>query len=162
MQCAYLVSTSADVMARDEARDRAAISGLVLRYAALVRDRNGGDCGNLFVDDAVYEIREIDPVQPDMESRLRNRLEGSAVIADYVRQSATGPVRVYPLIHNLLVELEDVGATASCLMTTRTLPPGNEVFGRYDDVFAFRNDRWLFASRTYTILDAPWMKVEMN
>lgn len=139
-------------------QDRAEISDLVLRYAALVRDKRGSECAGLFTDDAVYEIREADPAQPEIECRLRTRLEGASAIADHVGGSAAGPVRLYPLIHNVLVELDGEAAFATCLMSTRTFPPGNEVFGRYDDSFICRDGHWLFAARTYTILDAPWMR----
>ena len=158
MPCVFSVSTLVEGMARDLAQDRAAIHDLILRYAALVRDQQGHDCAGFFTDDAVYEIREAEPTQPDSESRLRNRLEGAAAIAEYVGNSASVQIRIYPLIHNVLVALNGAVASTQCLMTTRTFPAGNEVFGRYDDSFACQDGLWLFTSRRYTILDAPWMR----
>lgn len=140
------------------AGERAVVGDLVYRYARLVRERQGHQCLALFADEASYEIREADPLGDGGESRLRTRLDGAAAIADYVGASSLGAVRLFPLIHNLMVELSGNTARSNCLMMSKTFPAGNEVFGVYDDAYVCRDGVWLFASRTYTILDAPWTR----
>lgn len=141
---------------------RTAVSGLVYRYARLVRERQGFDCINLFADNAFYEIREADPLGIVGECTLRTRLEGATAIADYVGASSQGNVRLFPLIHNLMVELSGDTACSNCLMVSKTFPPGNEVFGAYDDAYVCRGGVWLFVSRIYTILDAPWTRASSS
>lgn len=138
--------------------DRDAVSDLVHRYAMLVRERRGDEVAGLFATHAVYEMREVDPVDRDAPTRLRSRLEGPVDIAAYVARSGAGPVRLYPLIHNLIIDVKGQIAHATCLMQSKTFPPGNEVFGEYDDHFVHDGTDWRFASRTYTILDAPWLR----
>ncbi|MFT4026485.1 MAG: nuclear transport factor 2 family protein [Novosphingobium sp.] len=130
---------------------------MVYRYAYLVRQRRGADCAELFASDAVYEIREISPLSSG-EFRLRNRLTGAGEIGDFVARSAGGAVRIFPIIHNLTVEIDGDRAVGDCLMTSRSFPGGGEVFGSYQDSFVRRTGRWLFSSRIYTIYSAPWIE----
>lgn len=134
------------------------VADLVHRYARLVRERRGIECRNLFCDDAYYEIRQADPLGGPGDSTLRTRLDGAAAIADYVDASSKGGVRLFPTIFNLMVEPGPASARSNCLMVSRTIPHGHEVFGIYDDEYVLKDGIWLFASRTYTICDAPWMR----
>ena len=130
---------------------RAAIEDLVHRYALNVRDRKGDDCHALFTDDATFEVREIEPADPTAQAQTRNLLRGKDAIRDYVGRSSKSNMRICPMIHNLLIEMEGDSARSSCIMTTRTWPAGQEMIGQYDDTYHYEDGQWRFRSRTYTI-----------
>jgi len=130
---------------------RAAIADLVHTYALNIRRGNGADCAALFTEDAVFEIGDAmldgrNPVQ------VRTSLKGRDVIRAYLVRAAGSGVRVYPMIHNLLIEVEGWRATSSCLMTGR-VSKGQGVFGEYRDSFQF-DKGWRFSARVFTILSS--------
>ncbi|MFM5908803.1 MAG: nuclear transport factor 2 family protein, partial [Novosphingobium sp.] len=83
----------------------------------------------------------------------RTRAEGRAAVAGFVA-SSTGALRMFPMIHNLLVTVDGDSAEASSLMIGRPFPAGSEVIGEYADSFRRVDGRWLFAARIYTICQA--------
>lgn len=133
----------------DLLQSRVEIADLVHRYAFNVRTGKGLDCASLFIPDAEFEIREMNPQDPDSQ-RTRQRLVGRDAIVDYIVKSTSHGILVCPLIHNLLVEVEGDHARGHCMMTTRSWPAGYELVGEYQDSFRFQS-RWLFESRLYTI-----------
>ena len=142
-----LAAAGGESVARLESR--AAITDLVHRYAYNIRAGNPVECEALFIEDAVFEIRETDPVNP-ADTRVRTSLTGRRAILDYIVQAAGSGVRVCPLIHNLLIELDGDTAESRCMMTTRSWPAGHEMIGEYCDSYR-RESGWRFASRVYTI-----------
>lgn len=81
---------------------------------------------------------------------VRSHAAGLDTVMAYVTGS-TGSVRVTPLIHNLLIELDGESATSNCMMTNRIFPGGAQMIGEYDDSFRLEN-AWRFTRRVYTIL----------
>jgi hypothetical protein len=132
-------------------QDRAEITDLVHRYALYVRQGHGAACGNLFTQDAIYDICEVAASSPRNLPTHRNRIEGRPAIAEYIAQAGSGSVRICPLIHNILVEIEGDTATGTAMLESRTWPAGHEFIGEYQDTFRREEVRWLFASRTFTL-----------
>lgn len=136
---------------------RAAIADLVHRYALNVRNRNAAGCTDLFADTITFEIREIAFADPASEPRLRSKIDGREAVLDYIVKASTADIRVCPIIHNLLIDIDGDRARANCVMTSRIWPTGAEMIGEYDDQFCFEGGRWLFQARVYTIFldDGP-------
>ena len=133
------------------ASDYNAIAALVYRYAAHVRRANGGACGELFTQCAIYEIREVFVEQADGVPRRRQLLEGRQEIAAYIAKSTGGAVRACPLIHNLLIEVQGLRVAANSILESRNWPTAHGFMGEYEDAFQQENGRWLFASRIFTL-----------
>jgi hypothetical protein len=133
----------------DPAADRTQIADLVHLYAQHIRRGEPRSAAALFAEDAVFEVREMDPLEP-ASPKVRSRAEGRMDIDAYIT-SSTAQARMVPMIHNLLVELAGDRATASSLMIGRIWPSPREVVGEYADSFRRVGGRWLFAERTYTI-----------
>jgi hypothetical protein len=131
---------------------RNAIADLVYRYAQLVREGRGAECGPLFTDDAVFEVREAAAFAAQ-SYRTRSTLAGRDAIVAYVERSAGPQARVCPLIHNLVIRVDGAEAVAHCVMTALLLPSGLSMLGAYHDTFR-REDRWRFRSRIFTIVSA--------
>ena len=129
--------------------DKAAIADLVHTYALNIRNRQPERNEALFTADAVFEVREADPMQPDT-MMVRSRSQGLAAVMQSVCAS-TARNRVFPAIHNLIVTLNGDQAEASSLMIATVFPGGHEMLGEYDDRFRREQQGWRFAARTYTI-----------
>jgi hypothetical protein len=125
------------------------ISQLVHRYAYNIRSGKAEDCAALFAPDAIFEIREFNPMNP-APSRTLKKLVGRDAIIDYVVSTSREGIVICPLIHNLIIEIQGDTAEGNCMMTTRTWPAGHEVIGEYQDSFRRQGD-WLFQARVYTI-----------
>lgn len=137
-------------MSPEEIAARLEIADLVHRYALGVRRGDAESCGALFVEDGVFEVREAGVLDP-ADARVLARAEGRAAVVAYVgRAMASG--RVYPAIHNLIVEVDGETAQASSLMIATAYPSGSDVMGEYADSFVKAAGRWAFAERRYTIL----------
>lgn len=129
---------------------RAAISDLVHVYAQHVRLGQGSECGKLFTDDAVFEVRQAAALgAPSFTTR--SKAMGREAIAAYVAKSAAPGVQVCPLISNLLVEVNGAEAVSTCVMRTILLGGGEGVLGEYRDTFR-KDAEWRFTSRTFTIV----------
>ena len=106
-------------------------------------------CGALFTADGAFEMRQGDPRDPASVRQL-HRAEGRGEVIAYISAS-TSDRRMFPMIHNLLIEVSGDVATASSLMVGRVWPDGGEVMGDYADSFRRSDEGWLFAERIYTI-----------
>ena len=134
--------------------DRQAIADLIHTYARHVREGTGGQCGDLFTGDGVFEMREKNPHDPASDRQLL-WVEGLAAVRKFIGDSTqAGPVRICPLIHNLLITLKGDTARAGSVVEGRSFPPGSEVLGVYDDALRRTADGWRFARRTFTFLRA--------
>jgi hypothetical protein len=133
----------------DQLEARAAITDLVHTYAAHVRAGNGAACIELFTTDAEFEVREA-YIGRDAAPRTRSKLTGRAAIANYLARTAAPETRVCPLIHNLLIEVNDREATSTCVMVSLVWSSGRQIVGEYSDSY-LKEDGWRFVSRICTI-----------
>ena len=134
--------------------DRQAIADLVHTYAKHVRDGTAAQCGGLFTGDGIFEVRERNPHDPASDRELF-RIEGDVAMWRFFRENVNGPARICPLIHNIIIALNGDTARASCMMEGRTVPPGDDFLGEYDDALRRTPGGWRFARRTYTFLRVP-------
>ncbi len=125
------------------------ITELLHRYALNIRRREHGLCAELFTEDSSFEVRDAHPMRPETLT-TRSFAEGrEAVVASMGASRET--TRVFPAIHNLLIELDGDTASATSLMVALVFPGGGEMLGEYEDHFRREHGRWLFKSRCYTI-----------
>jgi hypothetical protein len=146
------VVTCLAAMIDDSTIARGAIADLVHGYALAIRRGEASRCPEMFTANGTFEVREGDPRDPASVRRL-SLAEGRDALGRYLAAS-TSQVRMLPMIHNLIVELDGDRATASSLMVGRVWPDGGEVIGEYADCFDCKGGRWRFASRVYTIYRA--------
>ncbi|MCE7796663.1 nuclear transport factor 2 family protein [Sphingobium sufflavum] len=133
---------------------RGAIADLVHRYALHIRARQPEACDALFTPDGEFLIRDTDPGAPtDFTTRARS--VGRDAIRAYVMGSTRAGFHVFPMIRNLLIDVDGDTATATSLMSSRTWPAGAEVFGEYQDSFREEAGVWLFSKRIFTIYRRP-------
>lgn len=131
---------------------RARIEDLVHRYARCVRTGNAEDCVNLFTEEATFEVREVNPGDPN-SVRTRSTLQGRDAIVNYLNHGGAAGGSVCPLISNLLVQVTGHEATSNCVMTAVVWASGQSIIGEYQDTYRYDSD-WRFASRIYTIFRA--------
>lgn len=132
---------------------KVAITELIHLYAYNIRSGLGVECGDLFTQDGIFEIRQMNPKDP-ASIIARKTLVGRDEIRDYVTAASTSGLLVCPLIHNLLIEVDGDIARSTCMMETRTWPAGFESIGEYQDAFHHTDHGWLFTHRVYTIFQA--------
>jgi hypothetical protein len=137
--------TAIEVMAA-----RAAITEVLYGYARGVRNGDVSACVEMFTHDAVFEVRDAAHAEP-AGYRVRHVLRGPEEIRTYLQQGAVASVKVCPLIHNLMIEVDGLEASSNCMMSAWVLPAGRQVIGEYEDRYRW-DQGWRFASRVYTIL----------
>lgn len=129
---------------------KAAVVEVMHRYAYFIRTRQAARGADLFTEDGVFEIRDMDP--RDLDSvQVRETLVGREAIREYVVKVEGYGLRVCPLIFNPLVEISGTTATCNSIMESRTWPAGREVLGEYHDCFRHESGQWLLQSRVFTI-----------
>lgn len=128
---------------------KSAIADLVHTYALNIRRGQADRCGALFTVDATFEVRDCDPVD-QTSARQRYIKVGRDDVAASIGSSGSA-VRVFPQIHNLIVEVNGDQASATSLMIGKRLPGGGETLGDYQDSFRREGGKWLFSARIYTI-----------
>ncbi|MFT4027226.1 MAG: nuclear transport factor 2 family protein [Novosphingobium sp.] len=134
--------------------DRTAVTDLIHRYALHIRSGEPGECAGLFTEDGAFEVRQRDPFDP-ASLETRSRVTGRDGVAGYVGASGGASLRMVPMIHNVLVELDGDQAKASSLMVGRQWPSTRETLGEYADSFRRVDGRWYFSERIYTIWRTP-------
>lgn len=127
--------------------DRIEIADLVHTYALNIRDGNGQNCRDLFVDDAVFEMYD----DAGGSRILRKKVQGAAAIIDYILGSSGSTARVCPMIHNLVIRIEGDRAESRCTMTGVIIPGGSDFIGAYQDTLQW-DGAWRFTKRAHTIL----------
>lgn len=133
----------------EDLASRAAIADLVHAYALAIRRGRPADLEPLFAEDASFEVRYADPLAPE-RAEIASRAEGRAQVLASLARSTAG-VRMFPMIHNLLVEVAGESAAASSLLIARSWPNGAETMGDYEDRFRRDAGRWRFVSRVFTV-----------
>ena len=129
-------------------RARTEIADVVHKYALAVRRGEPADCSELFTEDASFEVRYADPLKPGTVTTA-HRSEGRANVIATITRSVT-QVCMFPMIHNLLIEVDGDTAIASSLMIGRMWPQGKEIMGEYADCFRRESGQWRFVSRIFT------------
>lgn len=129
---------------------KTAIADLVHGYALKVREGRGWSCGELFVDDAVFEVRNAITFGA-LAFTTRYKIVGREAIAASIADSTSPAAPVCPLISNLIIHLDGFEASSICVMTTLSASGGPQTLGEYRDRFRFA-DGWRFAERIFTII----------
>lgn len=130
--------------------DRQAITDLIYRYTESIRQQRPRECLDYFSDDALVELRHTDPEQPG-QSTLHQRFAGKKAIATSFDETAGASAHIWPVIHNLRIEVDEDQATACCVMRSTIWPHGKEYVGEYRDAFRREQGTWKFTARVFTL-----------
>lgn len=128
---------------------RAGIADLVHRYALNIRSRTVAKCAELFTDDAVFEHWQADPSGNAPSVLKRKHIGRDGIIESLISSQPPSGMRLFPMIHNLLIDVRDHEAESSCVMVAAVMPGGRQILGEYRDRFRY-DSRWRFALRSYT------------
>ncbi len=146
-----MASESSELESRIAAIEhRAAIADLIHRYAEAIRDCSLDGCLALLAHDAFIELRQAHPHVPGASEFLR-RFEGREQILASFGVTAGQGARIWPMIHNLRIELDGNEARSNCVMMSAIWPHGKQYVGEYKDTFRIVEGEWKFTSRTYSV-----------
>lgn len=144
-------SLNADLAQRIQAiEDHRAITDLIYRYTEAIRNQRPADCLDYLADDAVVELRHTVPDRPG-QSTLHERFVGRQELASSFDQTAGSSACIWPMIHNLRIELDGDEARACCVMMSAIWPHGKEFVGEYRDTLRRDADGWHFTERVFTL-----------
>lgn len=124
------------------------ITDLVHRYTEYIRMRTPAKCASLMTDDAWVELHHSDAMAPET-SEQHERFSGKAQIMESYTAVAGEDTVVWPMIHNLRIELDGDTASSRCVMASILKPLGEQHIGEYRDTYRRENGRWLFSSRRF-------------
>jgi hypothetical protein len=127
---------------------REAITALVYRYAELVRLGRHSETLAFMAEDAVVELRHADPDDPSTTT-LITRFVGHEQIRHSFREHAGEGARVWPMLHNLRIELDGDHASSVCVLASVVWPVGRQFVGEYRDTFRRVGGTWKLASRSH-------------
>jgi hypothetical protein len=128
--------------------DREQITDLVFRYTECVRDRCEGAIAELMTEDACVELHHADALAPG-QSECHERFVGREEILGSFGKVAGEMAVVWPMIHNLRIELDGDEARSRCVMVSSLRPHGLQFIAEYRDTFRRVDGTWLFATRTF-------------
>lgn len=123
---------------------RAKIADLVHRYAHAVRMNDVAACLALFTDDAAFEVQGAGP---------SHRSVGLPAISAFVTASVRPDNQIWPLIHNLLIDVDGDLARGRCVMIGMGIDGKPRFMGAYEDSFR-KEGSWKFTERIFSI--ASW------
>lgn len=127
---------------------RQQITDLVYRYTEFVRDRAEKECVSLMAEDVWIELHYGYPLEPG-RTEMHQRFEGKdAILGSFVAVAGHDTV-VWPMIHNLRIEIDGDTARSRCVMASTIRPYAMQNFGEYRDTFRREDGKWLFTSRTF-------------
>jgi hypothetical protein len=131
-----------------------AITELVHLYGQVVRRDCPELTADLYTPDGVFEVRRGGPEK--LGETLQSREVGRDAIRAMLLPSKGKPHPV-PLIHNLTIEVDQGGetATATCVMQSPVSAAGEGFWGEYRDCFAKVDGRWFFSARVFTMFENP-------
>ena len=132
----------------DELEGREAITALVYRYAELIRMGRPSETLDLIAADAVVELRHADPGDPS-STKLITRFSGHDELRHSFREHAGEGARVWPMIHNLRIEIDGDRASSVCVLASAVWPIGKQFVGEYRDTFRRIDGTWKLASRSH-------------
>jgi hypothetical protein len=127
---------------------RETITALVYRYAELIRLGRPSETFELMAEDAIVELRHADPADPS-SSTLITRFVGHEQISHSFREHAGEGARVWPMIHNLRIELDGDHASSACVLASAVWPIGKQFVGEYRDTFRRIDGAWKLSSRSH-------------
>ena len=130
--------------------DRQAIADLLYRHAEHIRSGTIHLAGELFMPDAVFELSHFDPDQPG-KLILLDRTVGADAIVVAKDDIAGIAARLWPMIHNVRIELAGDRASSVCVSHTVVWPHGKDFVGEYRDSFARDAGTWRFAARNFIL-----------
>ena len=129
--------------------DRTEITNLVYLYTEAIRNGKQSDCLKLMVENACIELHHANPAEPG-KTELLNRFVGVKAIATSFEETAGASAHIWPMIHNLRIELEGNHAKSRCVMMSAIWPHGTGHVGEYRDTYARLAEGWKFTSRVFT------------
>ena len=132
----------------DELESREAIAALVYRYAELIRLGRPSETLDLIAEDAVVELRHADPDDAGQSTLLR-RFVGHDEIRTSFREHAGEGARVWPMLHNLRIELDGDQARSVCVLLSAVWPLGKQFVGEYRDTYRRIAGSWKLTSRSH-------------
>lgn len=132
----------------DELESREAITEVIHRYTEAVRRRAHPDVLDLMVEDCVIELRHADPDDPTRSEPI-TRYAGHDEIRGSFADQAGGEARIWPMVHNLRIEIDGDEARSTCVLVSAIWPYGEQNVGEYRDTFRRVSGRWYFASRVF-------------
>lgn len=132
----------------DELESRAEITDLVHRYTEAIRGRSPAKVLDLMVADVVVELHHADP-DDIAKTELMTRYSGHDEIRGSFVEQAGDTARVWPMIHNLRIELAGDEARSTCVLASQIWPHGVQYVGEYRDTFRRVDGAWRFASRIH-------------
>lgn len=131
-----------------ELESREAITSVLYRYAEAIRGRQQARVLDLMLDDTIVELRHADP--DDLtNTELVARYAGLDEIRGSFIDQAGDAARVWPMIHNLRIEVDGDEASSTCVLASQIWPHGVQYVGEYRDTFRRVGGVWRFASRTH-------------
>lgn len=144
----------------DELESRAAIADVIHRYAEAIRSRVPAQVLELMEEDIVVELHHADP--DDLaKTELMSRYSGHDEIRGSFAEQAGDAARVWPMLHNLRIELDGDEARATCVIVSQIWPHGMQSIGEYRDSFRRRDGVWRFTARIhvgYGVADGRFSK----
>lgn len=132
----------------DLLESREAIANLVYRYTEAIRSRAPTEVLDLMLETATVELHHADPDEPSV-TRLLVRYDGREELRGSFAEQAGAQARVWPMLHNLRVEIDGDDASSVCVLQSAVWPAGKEFVGEYRDTFRRVDGRWFIASRRH-------------
>ena len=130
--------------------DRQAITDLLYRHAEHIRSGTIHLAHDLFMPDATFDLSHFDPERPG-HLILLDRTAGGAQITEAKDAFAGSAARLWPMIHNVRVELDGDRATSVCVSHTVIWPHGKDFVGEYRDSLKRDGGVWRFAARNFIL-----------
>jgi hypothetical protein len=127
---------------------REAIAGMIYRYTESIRLGRANEVLEFMAEDAVVELRHADPDDP-ARTELVARFVGHDEIRHSFADQAGAGARVWPMIHNLRIELDGDRASTVCVLESAVWPVGQQFVGEYRDTWARRDGNWMITSRCH-------------
>jgi ketosteroid isomerase-like protein len=131
----------------DVLETRARLADLVHAYAKAVREGDFAAMAPLFTKDGAFRVLEADA---SGAMQVHTEVIGGQALADFYAKTLRKG-EIYPLVYDLMFEIDGNQATSSCVMTGAAADGTAKFMGVYHDEYRREAD-WLFTGRTFTIV----------
>lgn len=132
----------------DELESREAIAALVYRYAELIRMGRPSETLSLIAEDAVVELHHADPDDPATTTLIKRFVGHDEIRYSFADHAGEG-ARVWPMLHNLRIDMAGDRASSVCVLASAVWPVGRQFIGEYRDTFRRIDGAWKLASRSH-------------
>jgi ketosteroid isomerase-like protein len=132
----------------DALESREAITALIYRYTEAIRHGRPADILEMMAEDAVVELHHANPDDPDA-SELVTRFAGHDEIRHSFANQAGPGARIWPMIHNLRIDLDGDRASSICVLESAVWPVGKQFVGEYRDTWARHDGIWKITARRH-------------